>query len=291
MKLAHLIHAHNEPKQLQRLVERLAHPDADIYIHLDKKTAAGPFEHLEKMDNVFFIKNRVKIYWGTDNIVQATLNGFKQIISSGKDYQFVNLLSGQDYPLKSPDDIHEFLSHSQGTAFMNFLRFDPDWKEALPRIEAYHLNNFRIPGRYTWQTLANEFLPKRKIPGKLVPVGRSQGFTIPLECVRYLIGYRESHRKFRRFTKLTWAPDKFIFQTILYNSEHRNKMVNEDLRYIDWSGGGVSPKVLTMDDGEALTTSGALFARKFDINKDADVLDMIDHNNAVAKFSAANYHQ
>jgi hypothetical protein len=36
MKLAHLILAHNQPKQLERLLKRLQHNNADIYIHLDK---------------------------------------------------------------------------------------------------------------------------------------------------------------------------------------------------------------------------------------------------------------
>src|SRR5471030_579261 len=110
MKLAHLILAHNEPKQLERLVTRLAHPDATVYIHLDKKTDIIPFAHLKEYENVVFVKDRVKVYWGTYNIVDATLNGFKEIISSGHRYDHINLLSGQDYPLKSQQHIHDFLS-------------------------------------------------------------------------------------------------------------------------------------------------------------------------------------
>src|SRR5471030_465481 len=131
MKLAHLVLAHNEPRQLERLVNRLRHPGADIYIHLDKKTAIGPFEYLKNMENVFFIQNRVKVYWGSYNIVQATLNGFKEILQLGIEYEYVNLLSGQDYPLKPQSYIHDFLSQNPGVAFMNFLPFDPDWLEAL----------------------------------------------------------------------------------------------------------------------------------------------------------------
>ena len=76
--------------------------------------------------------------------------------------------------------------------------------------------------------------------------------------------------------KLTWAPDEFIFQTILYNSIHRSRMVNNDLRYIDWSAGGSSPKTLTIEDIGKLSGSDKLFARKFDLNKDEHVFDYID---------------
>lgn len=279
MKLAHLILAHSEPKQLERLVNRLQHPGADIYIHLDKKTDIAPFEHLKNIPNVFFIKNRVKVYWGSYNIVQATLNGFKEIVQTGINYQHLNLLSGQDYPLKSPQFIHSYLEQNPGVAFMNFLLFEPDWLEALPRIKQYHLNNLRLSGRYTIQRFLNKILPERKMPNNLIPAGRSQWFTVPLECIRYLLDYWESNGNLRRFIKLTWAPDEFVFQTILYNSEHQPKMVNSDLRYIDWSAGGVSPKTLTINDAEALIASGKLFARKFDINKAPGLLDFIDKHN------------
>jgi hypothetical protein len=276
MKLAHLILAHNQPAQLERLIKRLAHPDADIYIHLDKKTPVAEFEHLQQLPNVFFIQNRVKVYWGSYNIVQATLNGFKEILQSGKAYQFINLLSGQDYPLASATHIHTYLSANEGTAFMSYLLFDPDWAEALPRIEEYHFNNLQIKGRYILQKLVNTLLPKRKLPNGLIPVGRSQWFTIPADCVSYILDYWESHPKLQRFIKLTWAPDEFIFQTILYNSAHKSKMVNDDLRYIDWTEGGVSPKTLGVADEAALLASGKLFARKFDQNKDSAILDLLD---------------
>jgi hypothetical protein len=36
MKIAHLILAHKAPAQLERLMRALSHPQADIFIHLDK---------------------------------------------------------------------------------------------------------------------------------------------------------------------------------------------------------------------------------------------------------------
>lgn len=276
MKLAHLILAHNQPRQLERLIRRLAHPDADTYIHLDKKTPIADFEHLKDIENVYFIQNRVKVYWGTFAIVQATLNGFNEIIQSGKNYQYVNLLSGQDYPLKPQDAIHQYLEKNAGTAFMDYLLFEPDWREALPRVQSYHFNNLRVPGKFALQGWVNKVMPQRKMPNGLIPVGRSQWFTVPLECVVYMCDYWQKNAALRRFIKLTWAPDEFIFQTILYNSVYKNRMVNDGLRYIDWSNGGVSPKTLTLDDAGALMESGKLFARKFDMDKHAGILDHID---------------
>lgn len=276
MKLAHLILAHNQPEQLERLINRLQHPEADIYIHLDKKSDVALFSHLTDVKNVYFIKNNIKVYWGTYAIVKATLNSFNEIINSGKDYQYLNLISGQDYPLRPQQAFHDFLAQNPGKAFMNYLHFNDEWQEALPRVQAYHFNNYRLPGKYLLQQLANKILGKRKMPEEMLPVGRSQWFTISMDCVRYIDKYWQDHPKFRRFIKLTWGPDEFVFQTILYNSQYKDAMLNNDLRYIDWSGGGVSPKLLTIDDNDALKASEKYFARKFDIARYPEILNKID---------------
>ncbi|MEO6150549.1 MAG: beta-1,6-N-acetylglucosaminyltransferase [Mucilaginibacter sp.] len=276
MKIAHLILAHSQPGQLKRLIGRLAHPDADIYIHLDEKTPMQPFEQLQKLPNVFFVTNRIKVHWGTFAIVQATINGFREIIRSGKEYSYVNLLSGQDYPLKSAEEIHQFLNANPGKAFMNALVAETHWLEALPRVQLYHFNSFRFPGRFMLQKLVNKIAPPRKMPDGLVLVGRSQWFTITAQHVKYILNYWDKHPALQRFMKLTWAPDEFIFQTLLYNSKFKGDMVDDDLRYIDWSGGGASPKTLVMEDAEKLTTSGKYFARKFDEMKDSAVMDLLD---------------
>ncbi|RYY31515.1 MAG: glycosyl transferase, partial [Sphingobacteriaceae bacterium] len=268
MKLAHLILAHSYPQQLKRLINRLAHPDADVYIHLDAKTDMQPFEQLQKLPNVFFVKERAKVHWGTFNIVQATLNGFTEIIRSGRQYSYVNLLSGLDYALKPAVEIHRFLTDNPGNAFMNALVAETHWLEALPRVQQYHFNDWRLPGKYLLQKAVNKILPQRKMPNGLILVGRSQWFTITGEHLKYMLDYWDAHPALRRFIKLTWAPDEFLFQTLLYNSKYKDDIVNNDLRYIDWSAGGVSPKTLTMEDAEAIKNSGKLYARKFDEMKE-----------------------
>jgi hypothetical protein len=63
---------------------------------------------------------------------------------------------------------------------------------------------------------------------------------------------------------------------MLMNSPYKNEIINNNLRYIDFSSKKANPKVLTVDDFPKFTGSGKLFARKFDQNVDNAVLDMID---------------
>jgi hypothetical protein len=110
MKLAHLILAHSQPQQLNRLINALQHPDAAFYIHLDRKTDSRPFLELIQGKNIFFVRKRENVRWGAYSMVQATLNGFEEILAAGVAYRYVNLLSGQDYPLQSSEKIHEWLN-------------------------------------------------------------------------------------------------------------------------------------------------------------------------------------
>ena len=278
MRLAHLILAHSNPAQLSRLIGKLAHEHADIYIHLDLKTAIAPFSHMEKSSNVRFIKNRVKVNWGGYTLVQATLNGFEEILSTGKQYDYINLLSGQDYPIKKINDIHKYFAANPGKVFMHALSVTKDWKEALPRITEYHMPDLNFPGKYKALRVLNKITPKRKMPLALTPVGRSQWFTLTPASARYIVDYVKKNPEIPKFFKLSWAPDEMIFQTILYNSPYRSDMVNDNLLYIDWTDGRPNPKTLTMADADALMLSNKFFARKFNPEIDSEILDHLDKN-------------
>ncbi len=276
MRLAHLILTHANPEQLNRLIGRLACEDADFYVHVDLKTDIAPFKAAVRHGNVQFVTNRVKVNWAGYSIVQATLNGFEQILASAKAYDQVNLLSGQDYPIKSTEQIHSFLAARRGMAFMHTLSVTDEWREAIPRITEYHMPDVSFPGKHKALGVINKLAPKRRMPVGLVPVGRSQWFTIPLHCVAYIANYMRQHPAVPRFFRMSWAPDEMIFQTILYGSPFKKDIVNDNLVYVDWSAGGASPKVLTMADAEALDASDKLFARKFNPLIDTEILDHLD---------------
>jgi hypothetical protein len=282
MRLAHLILAHSQPNQLMRLVKSLLYKNDDIYIHIDAKSDWQQFLPLATMPHVFLIEKREKVYWGAFSIVQATLNGFEAILATKIKYDFVNLLSGQDYPLQSIDKMHVFFEANKGKAFMEFYSVNDTWKEAIPRITQYHLTDYHFVGTHFLQRVINFVLPKRKPPLQMTFVGRSQWFTIGSNHIKYIVEFLQKNASVRRFFKMTWGADEFVFQTILFNSPFKNSMVNNNLRYIDWSGGGVSPKTFTVNDAETLLQSDRFFARKFDAMASCDLLNLVDEKIAVS---------
>lgn len=275
MKIAHLILIHKNPLQIKRLIQRLAHPDADFYVHVDLKTDINPFLFLQSQ-NIKFIINRVRVHWGAYSVVQATVNGLSEILKTGNKYDYINLMSGQDYPLKSTSDIHYFLENNPNKAFMHTLSIENEWKEATHRITKYHLSEYTFFGKYTLEKWLNLFLPLRKMPNNLVAVGRSQWFTITSTHAEYLVNYLQKNKNVKRFFELTWGSDEFVFQTILFNSEYRKDIVNDNLRYIDWSEKKASPKTLTINDLSTLLNSGKLFARKFNETLDCLIINELD---------------
>src|SRR4249919_2644439 len=272
MKIAHLILAHNQPDQLSRLINRLSNNDADCFIHIDAKASLENFKKITQIPNAFVLNKRVNITWGSYSIVQATLNGLSSIISSNKNYDYINLLSGLDYPLKSASEINHFLTERKGNLFMEYYSVENEWKEAIPRITKYHFTDSNMPGKQKFERFVNGILPSRKMPQKLIPVGRSQWFTITFESAKYIVSYLKKNPDIEQFFRLTWAPEEMIFQTILYNSPFNAAMVNNHLRYIDWSEGNAIPKTFTINDLGALQASGKLFARKFNADKDEKIL-------------------
>jgi hypothetical protein len=206
------------------------------------------------------------------------VNSFKEIIPQFKNDQYVSLISGQDYPLITNKEMNRFLSQNQGKAFMEFYPIYNDWEEAIPRLEKYHLTNYSFPGNTMVESILNSLLPKRMPPKELTYVGRSQWFTITIEHIEYIVDFLESQPHIKRFFQLTWGSDEIVFHSILYSSKYKEQMINNNLRHIDWSQGGASPKILTMNDAERIAMSGKFFARKFDTNVDSKILDWIDTN-------------
>lgn len=277
--IAHLILSHKSPRALARLARAISYKDADIYIHVDKKTLIDPFKKcLAGVDNVFFIKRRTKVNWGGYSMVKATLVSMDEIMSLEKRYDHINLLSESDYPLKPAIEVHRFLDNYTGKSFMEMRLSDSDWwKEAQQKVQHYHWVDLSFRGKYLLQHLVNSLAPKRKLPSKMVFTGRSQWMTLATTHIQFILEYSRKNPRVIRFFRQTWGPDEFFFQTVLYNSAHRKDLINDNLRYIDWSEGKASPKILVAADFTALEKSGKLYARKFSQDTDHTILNLIDH--------------
>lgn len=210
---------------------------------------------------------------------------------------YVFLLSGQDYPLVPHEEIVATVETAQRRVHMDWFPLpDPRWlrdgsgwtEGGLERFENWYvrIGDRTIPlprnahaqtqlGR-AWSALIQKLRIKRRFPSGVAPYGGSAFWGMPAECVKYVCNFVEANPSFVRFFHHVFAPDEMFFQTVLMNSHWRNAVVNDNLRFIDWSKGEGSPSILTSDRFNELMTSGKLFARKFDPDVDSAILDRID---------------
>jgi hypothetical protein len=278
MRIACIIMAHKEPHQIERFINKFRQLPFEFYIHLDKKIKKESFEYLAQAPNVHFIRNRVRIRWASSSFIDGLLNSFREVRETGKTYDFISVMSGQDYPIKPITNLYNSLEKNSGRNFICFEEGGDWWHEAMHRIHKYHFTNFGFKGRYRIQFFLNALLPQRKfpLPYKLYGGPRAMCMTLTMDCAAYILKFIESNKKLRRFIRFTWGPDEFLIPTLIMNSEFKQTVINDNFYYIDWSRGGPNPKTLTSEDYNMLVTSDKMLARKFDLAKDAAIFDLLD---------------
>jgi hypothetical protein len=293
VNVAYVISAYKLPELLLRLVRRLDDPRASFFIHVDARAPAAVYDAMHSplrfQPNVHFLP-RHACYWGDFGHVDATMKGLAAAVQTVASPAYVVLLTGQDYPLVASDAIPARLAEGDGAVYMeSFPLPTRRWPHGgLDRIEhaQFRIGQrlIRVPGQpfklplaaSAWMRTVRALGLTRSFPGGLKPYGGSSYWAMPVECAEHVLRFAAENQTVMRFFERTAIPDEMVFQTILMNSAARDHVVQDTLRYIDWSGDGDSPAVLTSRHLADMTASGALFARKFDPGVDADVLDLID---------------
>ncbi|MEO0843427.1 MAG: N-acetylglucosaminyltransferase, partial [Cyanobacteria bacterium J06643_5] len=110
-------------------------------------------------------------------------------------------------------------------------------------------------------------------------------------CINYLHSFYQSNPDIVDYYKETLIPEESLIQTILINSK-KFKFYNECKHYIDFSNSiHGHPKILTENEYDAMTQENYYFARKFDLNSNSRILDILDQDFSIKhsnKFSESS---
>jgi hypothetical protein len=278
VKLAYIIMAHQHPQQLRRLITALQTETASFFIHFSKKAESAyqeAMELLKDMPNVYFVPRR-HTYWGHPSLVKAALSGLRAIVESGIDYDYVSLLSAQDYPIKKIADIERFFEQNAGKQFIDYAPVDHTTPRALGIAPWSGIS--RIESWYFMYRSKKIYLPiKQKLPYGYTPYIGYLWWSFSCEFAEYAINFLDTHPRYTRFFDHVFISDEFFFQTLLLNSPFKNAAFNDDLRFADWENRNPTvPAILLEADFDRLQTTHHLFARKFDAKRDSVILDLID---------------
>jgi|WetSurMetagenome_2_1015567.scaffolds.fasta_scaffold07195_4 hypothetical protein len=294
-KIAYSLLVHKNPKQVSRLITNI-YSSSDFFhvIIFGNNSSEDTWNNeLSKFRGINFLVtfNSGKA-WGTFQLVAAMLDSMQKFDSFEYDY-LINL-SGQCYPLKSVDSIKSFL-HKKSFAYLEQFKLPigapKGWgkRGGLDRLEySYYKNSLLIlyekvfnkiskSSKYDARGLIKIHRINKQIPYKLEPYGGSMWFCLTKKHVDFILEYIKEKADLLKFFKHSLIPDELFFHTILMNSHLRDTVINDNLRYIDWSKKGVAlPATLTVEDKDNLLASSKMFARKFDIELDEKILDIID---------------
>lgn len=277
-KIAILILAHHNPEQLTLLIDHLQ-PDFDIYVQIDKKSRLK-IEELPQYFNVFYFKE-IKVYWGDVSQVYNMKFIFHEAYNKG--YERYCLISGDDFPIKSNAYIIDFFNKHKNNIFM--------YANALPiltwgfnygfdRLDRYWFMKFnnrtfvKYLGRVTLIIQRILTIKLKRFPLKYY--AGSNWINLTHESLEYIFNFLKNQPEFLNKLKYSRATDEIWVQSIIMNSYLKDKVINDDLRYIDWETGPEYPKVLNLDDLEAIKKSEALFARKFKLSKHSKIIGALN---------------
>ena len=279
LRHAFIMSVHTNLEQLQILVTALQF--GDVYIHVDKKQDTL-FQQLKEIyknnSNVFLVEDRVSVNWSGFSQVQATIKLFELVESTKRTYDYIHFISGQDLPLMSHAQMDDYIeskgidqqfvevndidSYKWRLTQYSFFRENPNNRKKLYRLTDIALRLIQMP-----------FVRRKNFEGFELYKG-SSWFSITYECMKYILSYIRDNDYCSKF-RYTACPDEHFFQVLLMNSKYKDKVLKYNSRYIVFEGLNASPKTLGVEDMDYFMNGQYMFARKFDMNKDRQVISKI----------------
>jgi hypothetical protein len=305
---------HNKPHQVIRLIETLNrmfdHPP--IVCHHDFSKSQLPDD---LPDNITLVRPHLKTGWGEFSVVEAVLRSLALMYQAPTAPDWFVLLSGSDYPIKSANQILNDFASSSDDVHISYAKIDhtqppkgkidpdfpclgcssgPLWQQLC--YERYCVLRVWVPFLSIKQLLRREspfyrrelFVIRNPWLTRLFAPFTDQFYchagehwlSANRKAAEYLIEFHATkpalakHFRWQDYTS-TIVPEEAYYHTIFCNAPHL-KVSENNWRYVDWPPSGAHPKTLGVEDLEQLRASSAHFARKFDIDLDAKILDEID---------------
>ncbi len=279
IRIAFIMLCHIEPEQIRRLLKKLEEfRCADVYVHVDLKHPEVR-EQIKENERVHILPEgkSFRIEWGGINIVKATLELIREVRSSGKPYDFIWLISGQDYPIVLVIEIERRLEENKGTNYIDVMSIDdpryswyrklyelwyPPWINSENIVVKVFKRVYKLLTggyRHTFRC----FRKQKPFEGDLA--FGSQWWTLNSEAAFEILEYSDEHPEVLNYYKNTIIPDESFFQTVFTDTSFTN-MRHSSLTFSLWNNNSRHPVTLTEEDYEKVKAAEYVFciARKFD---------------------------
>lgn len=285
---AYLILAHKNLEQLQTLVEMLDDSRNDIVIHADAKWDVSLHSVVKAATRarVTVLPRRHNVSWGGVSMMRAEIDLLRQALALGV-HDYYHLLSGQDLPIKPQDYIHDFFDRHKGKEFLNLWKMKPSTWSRFERYTIFPEGEGRFRTRIVNHIFKGlQMAVGHKINRDVEFHFGAQWFSITREFARYVVDNEPWLEKVFRHTSTC---DEIFLPTLLARSpfhgnlfdatvvENQKEVNLSNMRFIDWIRGDSirHPWTFRSDDFDLLMNVPHLFARKFDTQTDASIVEML----------------
>lgn len=294
MRIAFIMLCHKNPEQINKLIDKLSEfSDADIYIHVDMNHSEIR-DQINKRDKVKLVPvdQSYNIQWGSVDIVKATLALIREVRRSSKQYDYIWLVSGQDYPICPVKEIEKRLSEGAGLNYIECIT--PDSKQYNRYKKLYEVaypswingNNMVIKSvKRIYMILTGGYrhtfsLFIRQKPFDFDFSFGSQWWTITAEAAFEILEYSDRYPEVLEYFKKSIIPDECFFQTLFMRGSYRDKRAM-NLTFINWGNNRRSPEMLTIEDTEKVkeASNTFCFARKFELQQSVSLIEWLGEVN------------
>lgn len=317
MKLAVLIMMHKNPSQVLRLIKWYKSEDVYFFVHVDKKAQIEIAQFESELHavskNAMIVPWRNSCYLYSWSLVQGELAlaeyARKFAENNGFRFDYYQNISGQDYPITKYEKFEQILNSGGKSVYLNMCSRSStgDIPNQFKRTRYYKIR--RVFDDYI------KFEPMRKIcvgfvhiyelfldrfigsPAKrLIKLGYEMGFgaawwILPCDIIDKALelekeNCNKSEKQLIKIMRNTGLPEETYFQTVYLNFGSEFKL-QSNMTYCNF---GTRGRVNTghpydfeiADLPELLEKSKSnCFARKFNIETDADILDEMDKINGM----------
>ena len=302
MRICYFIQNHLAPRQIGRLVGTLrrAQPDCFVLVGHDGFAGHCTADELRRALDVDVFEFREPGRRGYFSLIQPYFDAVEWLSARGISYDWLVYLSAQDYPVRPLKELEALLATSGCDGFLRYweacapinpwgrprqgrcrylyqYREAPHW--ATPALRVLRsLNGVQSLVHFHLVYGPRVGLRSRGSPfgGDLTCYAGTQWTTLRRACAEHAVERARGEPELLRWFHGTICPDEAVVQTLLLNGG-RFELRNDDLRYTDFTGSRDGrPRTLSVRDLPAITAGTHCFARKFDIQDDTRVLDLLD---------------
>jgi hypothetical protein len=323
--VVYFLQTHDKPAQIARLVQVITEgsPDSIVLISHDSAGSALDVASLRALGNVHVLLHPGG--YGDFSHLTRYLAAVDWLDANEVDYDWLENLTGQDYPLRAIAEIEDALATTDYDGFLLYspvfpervpadadrgagawytpvravdatMRYDyRHWRLGKPTLTKKHLLrpfmalNFVQPWIRVSNSYASVGVRRRRTvfgPG-FHCYGGSFFCTLRAECARYIRDYARANPDAVAFFRTVLAPEEAFLHSVLVNSG-RFSLTLDYKRYIDWTGcTHTHPRTLGIEDLDKLLASEAHWARKLDLDKNPELFDILDQRIQLAESDAA----